>query len=153
MDLAELRERLEKASAGDREIDGIFASTFEGWTLEKMKGDACPYWRKPDAEWFKRQKDGPPRYTSSLDAIVSLVERKLPGCVWLVRGNADLVRSHKAEADIERLYYEDGPRFRTLASTTHHTAPLALCLAFVKAMEAQSNEPASERVTGGSDRE
>lgn len=80
VDLAKLDEliaRVEKAAGPDRQIDFDFAS-MEGWTLQKMKGDRQPYWRKPgETAYYMRSE--PPRYTASIDEALGLVERLLPG--------------------------------------------------------------------------
>lgn len=82
--LSEFIARLEKAEGPDRELDAELAR-FEGWTFEKMKGDAHPYWRKPDTTaYYMRERNGPPAYTVSLDASLALVERVMPGWSWSV---------------------------------------------------------------------
>lgn len=74
-------------------------------------------------------------YVSSLDAAVALCERVLPGVVWIVRGNADLVRGHKAEAYLSRFAID---RFRDVGNPESHFTPaLALCLAVVRAKLAE----------------
>ena len=73
MEIAELIERLEKATGPDRKLDDDIAIS-HGWTFEKMKRDARPYWREPgQTEWFARSRSGPPAYTSSIDAALTLV--------------------------------------------------------------------------------
>jgi hypothetical protein len=172
MDLAELRERLEKASGPDRALDGLIA-VLGGWEWHG-DGDAerhsefAGHWVKPgyptNGSFGKRgpglcdcndiddvfgNDEDCPRFTASLDAIVSLIERKLPGNHWRVERSCEYpglaFRAYQFTAwcgDYGTPKFAEAP-----------TPALALCLAFVKAMEAQSNEPASERVTGGSDRE
>lgn len=70
MSLTELIANLEAATEGSRELDGEIALT-EGWTFQKMKGDAKPYWRKPGTVYYYMRADGPPRYTTSLDAALT----------------------------------------------------------------------------------
>jgi len=73
-----LISRLQSLAAPDRDIDGEIALA-NGWTYQKLSsglrrgGDSHPYWRKPGVtEWYFREKDGPPRFTGSLDAALTL---------------------------------------------------------------------------------
>jgi len=63
------------------------AVALEGWTLRKFEGDKRPYWRDAkhsNQENYFARKDGPPRYTASIDAAVALVEKKLPGAEYSI---------------------------------------------------------------------
>jgi len=80
--LKALRERVSLASGPDREIDGQIALLI-GWTLQKMKGDAKPYWRKPGVVEYYRRSDLP-AYSSSVDEAILLVEKMMPGHYWRV---------------------------------------------------------------------
>jgi hypothetical protein len=154
MDLAELRERLEKASGPDREIEArLCAAVYDiPEPPQAFKLGVVPpinpieAWRVECwADTGHVRSHTPPRYTESIDAIVSLIERKLPGWGYFIRRDGDGCNAG--------LLYPVHDRVTPGCGSHPTSQPLALCLAFVKAMEAQSNEPASERVTGGSDRE
>lgn len=83
--LQELIERVERASGPDRELDGKIALSL-GWTFEKMKGDARPYYRKPGVTRYYERSE-PPAYTAALDAAMTLVPRYLVNELTLVGGS------------------------------------------------------------------
>ena len=179
MDLAELRERLEKASGPDREIDALIALAWQEPNEHYKQPLRYPILLPPE-----NQRPGilerveisgvsvysAPKVTGSLDAIVSLIERKLPGLLtgfrtvgvwapdhhWAGKPVCEAMLMDVGDCDSAEPFCppEDRDEDEVCEFEAKHCTPaLALCLAFVKAMEAQSNEPASERVTGGSDRE
>ncbi len=121
------------ASKPDRELDGLIA-IWEGWTFEKMKGDAKPYWRQPRvSEYFWREHSGPPAYTASIDAAVALCERVLPeaNCVGFDKTpketTAYVSRNYCAAGDKPWLIEADGK-----------TPALALCAAILRAKIAEA---------------
>jgi len=83
-DLDALISRVEEGAGEDRELDGLVAQAALGFTHD---GEAEPY-----RKWSKIAKDGAivsgsasvmiRDYTSSLDAVLSLMEAKLPGWAW-----------------------------------------------------------------------
>ena len=122
-DLAQLLARIEAATGPDREVDAAMWLTF----VEKhMLG------QKIDLDMIGRW----PAYTASIDAIVALIERALPGWCPSVGQNVHhkdwlgyLHRVDEPNGDIETVYGR------------HPTVPaLALCAAFVRAMMAQQQE-------------
>lgn len=64
-----------------------------------------------------------PAYTSSIDAIVALIEQKLPGWWWL-----------REDGQSVRLVGPDNGDFYPSAVGRHHLVPLALCCAFLSAI-------------------
>lgn len=75
-DIEGLMERVKASTGPDREIDADIALAV-GWTHEKHQHDRQPYWRVPgETRGFMRT--GLPAFTSSLDAIVGLIEREFP---------------------------------------------------------------------------
>lgn len=93
MTLSELRKRVEGASGPDREMDldlalalGL-APTGEMWKRRKGRYNQGGH---PELREDRSPAPGPwptftaKPYSSSLDAALSLVERKLPGWVWSV---------------------------------------------------------------------
>jgi hypothetical protein len=89
-DLKALIERVEKATGPDREIDALVF----GW-LEGLKRNDGTFWiggRFQFEHPTKRHPNGPaalyideaqvPEYTSSLDAVVAMIERQMPGAEW-----------------------------------------------------------------------
>lgn len=78
---------------------------------------------------------GAPEFTSSLDAAVDLLKRKLPHVVYTVRGNADLVEGHTAECDLTEFDSENIRFVDVKDGRSHHfTAALAVCLATARAL-------------------
>ena len=92
-DLDALIERVEAATGPDREIDAVvwrvvlmpqlpFYREFDGRVMLDVRhglGEGGPDWRHPSPYDQSRY---PPNYTASLDAALTLMERKLPG--WMV---------------------------------------------------------------------
>ncbi len=149
MPLSELRERLEKASGGDLEIDALILcavaappgsfvkqSPINGaWVV--YEDVAIPKYGHVRVSWYRT--DGW-RLTESLDAIVSLIERKLPGWAYGFASPDD----PENDPALQRQFFSGRLRKANVILRAHHPASpaLALCLAFVKAMEAQANEDA-----------
>lgn len=127
-DLAELIARLEAASQGSRPLDR---------EMMLLVGDArevdhCTFYGPDESVWYlgdyEHETDLPPLpyLTSSLDAIVALIERKLPG--WWVQYLGQTTKGWAAR--IER----QGTSLGLFNSTT---PALALCIAFLRALQAQ----------------
>lgn len=128
-----LLAKCEAATGPDREIDGAVA-LLNGWTCEKMKGDQHPYWRKPGVTVYWNRAELP-SYTESIDAIVALIERELPG--WTA--DADLCAPNS-----ENLTY--GARLFPPIPTCNYagearSSALALCAAFLRAKIAMERKP------------
>ena len=142
--IEELIARLEKASGPDREID------FDIWCMEH---GFQIVWESNRAFFAREQEHGPiafidptersrnfylnsnyekgvPCFTASLDAIVSLIERKLPGWGWFLRREPD------GSWSCSGLTFPDAPNV-TPGAATAKMPTLALCLAFLKALQAK----------------
>ena len=81
-----LLERVEAASGPDRELDAVLWLAFTpGATRRTLH---VPHWQRPYDIDETRDEKGRliivPSYTSSLDAALALVERVLPGWLWMV---------------------------------------------------------------------
>jgi len=118
--LLELAERVEKAGGPDRELDGAICLAL-GWTLQKMKGDSRPYYRKPgEAAYYMRSE--PLAFTSSFDSAMTLVPEGWSKQVSLSENGqhatAVLGRSYPTNKSV----YQDG-----------RTMPLAMCVAALRA--------------------
>jgi len=142
--LGDLVERLEKAEGGSRELDAEIA-LLEGWTLQKMKGDRQPYWRKPGVtHWFSREHDGPPMYTTSIDAAVALAERLLPRWSGVVDFGRDApmrradIYSHVKEMGEDE--YGEPVEIRDFSWGEARTPALALTAAVLRALATQVTE-------------
>lgn len=134
--MIEIIERLERATEPARTIDGQIA-TLLGWTLQKMKGDQRPYWRKPGVtDWYQRATDGPPAYTASIDAALTLAPENAGlqlARYWLRR----------PEAAWRATLYVGGvpgnPK-REFTGEDAYGPAIALCIAALKARAALSGE-------------
>lgn len=105
-DLDALIERVEAATGPDREIDAVvwrvvlmpqlpFYREFDGRVMLDVRhglGEGGPDWRHPSPY---DQSRSPPNYTASLDAALTLVERKLPGWCYGTRTDAIWADHHR----------------------------------------------------------
>ena len=123
----ELAERCEKAMGPDREIDAAMAKALglvpPGLTPGASRGYEARFSNSAGLVWDA------PYYTTSLDAIAALIERKLPG--WRVRWHTDGDGVHEA-------FLEDKGDFDAIdarhTETFAASPALALCAAFCRAM-------------------
>lgn len=124
-----LAERCEKAKGPDRELDEDIAQAL-GWTTF-MFGGAGLCWKDTAGE----PRPTPPRWTSSLDAIVALIDVWLPR--WRVRWQTDGDGVHEA-------FLENKGDFGAVEA--RHTLSfginpaLALCAAFCRAMAERAGQ-------------
>ena len=81
-ELAELLKRVEAATGPDREIDELLTA----WSVGAVREEDATFDHKPayhrDGFWVSIGPIAP--YTASIDAAVSLIEKRLPGWAWLV---------------------------------------------------------------------
>lgn len=114
--------RVERATGGDRELDrAIMVFAFGGGVR-----NALPL----------------PEYTSSVDAALALVERKLPGYRWSVGATGIRSGTHPdgkpAYVDGFRAGLTKASPLRPLPTAAHaRTAPLAIILALLRALSQQ----------------
>lgn len=126
--LEALLARVEAATGPDQELDGDLAVALEGWTLRKFEGDKRPYWRDAkhsNQENYFARKDGPPRYTASIDAAVALVEKKLPGAEYSIS-----TLYHLAQVELP-LNAHEGPQ---AARREDMHVPLTMIAALLRAL-------------------
>lgn len=148
-DLAQLIAKLEAASEGSRELDAAMfraigaplPDKFANLNLELTWGpDGSAY--MPVGEMQVRYE--PPAYTTSLDAIVALIERKLPGWTLARLGQND---DKTWYAELREGYLTSYDR---VASSSYRpgsrpaTPALALCIAFLRALQAQQETSEDE---------
>jgi hypothetical protein len=136
--LTSLLERVEKAEGPDRELDNdIFRALaltdeWSGKRVSKWFIDAGTGWWSchTDDGWLHQEVQLSPRYSSSLDAALALVEEKLPGC------NGLLMFGEPHRNPIMRLapLYPDG---RHPVEAGGATLPLAVLSALLRALIAQ----------------
>lgn len=135
--IAELIERLEKAEGSDREIDHAITDAFAYF----FPFQPDPYsWRtKVGDKYFDTERFGRggstsdryvPKYTSSLDAALSLVERKLPGVHWSI-SNATV----KPRANV----WMPQPTRPIMGPYSSGATPaLAVCLALLRSLSTEA---------------
>lgn len=118
--MLDLIERLEKAESGSFELEHQIAEAvyphLAGFRLPDGNG-----WSGPG--WTTR---APPPYTVSLDAIVALIGEKLPNQFWAITEHPD-----GFAATIGGLYHSQ------VKGVSLYTAPLALCIALLRALHTQ----------------
>jgi hypothetical protein len=139
--LSELRERVEKASGPDRELDISIHEVLVGLRMYedfyRKADDVClRYYSDPTGPSYHRL----PRYTASVDAALSLVERKAPitpyqahcldtsftrddGLAWTFR-----ITTYSKEDETEEP--------TVCWATSFASAPLAILSALLKSLEA-----------------
>ena len=137
--LTELIERLEAASEGSRPLDWLIAEEL-GDEAFRLKAAAWP----PFAPGSKIDKDIP-AFTTSLDAIVALIDRKLTG--WIIeRIGEHVFADHRAKGPFMATL-RTSPVLTGLTFAQCHYArsrPLALCIAFLRALQAQQETSEDE---------
>jgi len=129
-DLSDLISRVEKASGGDRELDEAIALTLNIYVRERRGKDRQYWFYKVGGNDYERRSthryagsDGLPFYTSSLDAVLTL----LPD-----NSIADVATTGVAWVDVT-----GDP---CLHSAKCATAPLALLSAILRARQAMQVE-------------
>lgn len=138
---SDLISKLEALTGPSREVDGEIALAVE-WTFQKLgreggRGDSRPYWRRPGCtEWYERSQEGPPRYTESIDAALTLVpESDAGGRKLWIRLN-QFAGSHGSgkecwHAELFGIENEQAIKYWGM----HPIAAIALCIACLKARE------------------
>jgi hypothetical protein len=132
----ELVARLEAATEGSRELDGLIATLF-GWVFEtRIPEFRSPKWWPPGPLAMKDRtsayayaKAYPPSVTTSLDAALALAERLWPHVMWRIGHDPD-DGSFKAE-----LVTAQKPGDPPPVSANGATPALALCIAILNATE------------------
>ena len=139
-------ERLQAAAGPDRILDATIARESAGlclhgsWHSEGPDGDRGRVCDDCGADsWGNRGKTGQrlndpvPLYTASIDAALSLVERKLPTDYHFFELSIGHKRAH-CEIHDQRIYDPIG-------TADAPTAPLALLIALLKALEQKATAP------------
>lgn len=143
-DYASLIERLEKADGPDREID---RDLWEAITGECTHRKTHFVYLENDERELECSDCGADTYgkdkwsglTSSLDAALGLVERKLPGWVWKLSTDGDAsAPDHKAHATLASEVWADPGAGMGVVTYGHAPTPaLAVCLALLRALSEQ----------------
>jgi len=136
-DLTELLERVKAATGPDKVLDRDILCIIDGWTYEKRGRD-----RQPWMYGAKGERRDPPgvgifgaaRPTSSIDAAVALVERKLPGCGYIIGMGRETPDEPLGACAIYSSLSGEGAE---LAEEEAPTLPLAVLTALLSALIAQ----------------
>lgn len=136
MGSADLIECLEKLTGPSREVDADIYEAL-GYEVKRKPERIVTTWR---AGWSKswayfdmstRRWIAMGRLTHSLDAIVALIEQKLPGWIW------DVTSTRTAWLmDPENNFVPEAKPSLKAAEWRPATHAIAMCLALLKAMEA-----------------
>lgn len=121
--LDDLIRAVEAADAPSREIDALVEVMFhEPPKLDAAMtpGEAGWLWATDGSQWKA------PLYTASIDAVVALIRREMPGAIWMV----EFVQDGHVLGGI------DG------SGVVHETPALALLLAFLRAVQAKQQDGA-----------
>lgn len=129
-DYASLIERLEKADGPDRNLDGAIY-----WhLLEENRAERELWWVELQFSATPENVDWRKPFTSSLDAALSLVERKLPGWVWGVTSPDN----PEDDPALQRQHFTARLRKSVVIIRAHAPTPaLAVCLALLRALSEQ----------------
>src|SRR5262245_26321328 len=73
----DLINRLENIAEPSRELDRDIAEVF-GWERNVVVGED-DYWKFGDYSWTREDNDHPPRFTDSVDAVLTLLPN---GSIW-----------------------------------------------------------------------
>lgn len=134
MTLQLLISKLSEAGGGSRELDAEIMRLDDPEFLVRGE-DGISAWR--GKQCLGATVHVLPAYTTSLDAAVALVEQKLPGWYWKVRRWPD------AYAELWSGHGEDDAEFFGSGFDAFGNPPatpaLALCIALLKAIEAQED--------------
>jgi hypothetical protein len=121
--MSDLIERLQAATCGSRELDGLISMWLQVGELTESMERTAKDWAASGPEWTEQEGSHcVPHFTTSINAALTLVPK---GCGWLAQ-HID----RDAMATI----------FPPVAENTvawAKTAPLALCIAALKAREAR----------------
>ena len=105
-----LIERVRAATGPDRELEIAIGTTIGGWTYQPH----VPHCFK----WNDGQRDrpnGPPSYTASIDAALSLVERVLPEHDWILgHTNGGLTIHCQLGPDADKMAFGETPALAIL---------------------------------------
>lgn len=124
----EIISMLERADGPSRDFDGSIALAL-GWTRQKMKGDQRPYWRKPGVtQYYIREEDGPPAYTTSMDVAVSLIPA---GLYW----TAAFGKCRDDEPVGACQIFDPRDPTSPIAEAEGHSVHIAICIAALKTAE------------------
>lgn len=121
---AELIARLEKVEGGSRDLDADMSiMIFDSQVKRERQILPSFVHHMGDGEWSVI-----PQYTTSIDAIVALIGEKLP------KAGIDVsIREGWSAAEVWTTDNE--------SVSNAKTAPIALCIAFLRALEKEGGEP------------
>lgn len=133
MDLKEVLDLVEKAEAGSRELDARMHAALVGGKYRAFVTSITP--RRVDhiVDTERDSLYGFPAYTTSLDAIVGLVEREFCGLGWTLTPSINW--QNEQEFWLAKVRME--PILTSYIDGIAKTPALALCAAYLRAKIAQ----------------
>jgi len=148
--LEELKERLEKATGPDRELDlDLFRAFNEAlyqkiyWGVKAFTNRDLPESRKEEDIQSRMLAGNHPRYTASLDAAIALTNAVLPDDEYpngtRRKGHT---RSHEELTTGSVWFFRIGlylPKEEIFVSEEHKSEPIALLLATISALIEREN--------------
>ena len=128
-------------SALGRPPKGFDLAVADGWHFECEPNDdgSVTQWVTNGLDAQKRARRLSPHFSGSLDAIVALVEKTLPG--WLIQQydagvyGADRPTAHLFEPDFAEKSRTEKPYLR--ADGSGNSRPLAVCSALLRALQSK----------------
>lgn len=146
-DIATLLERVRAATGPDREIDGMIeveARRQQAYRVG-LNDEQRAHWATTieGVVYDNATRYNASPYTASVDAILALIERELPGCRWGVschsfRGDERYPDGKPKYVDGYRAHVTERSAMRPMPTIADHqaTPALALCAAFLSAKAA-----------------
>jgi hypothetical protein len=130
-DMRALIKALEAVSGPDRLLDGNIAKALElqpaGWRRGTYKDDKCIWWDRSDKTGFTQWVA--PRFTSSIDAALTLRSKHTRGWQWQTSGGYN---ENQFYARVWNDGYIAEPDFYIHVKST---AAIALSICFLKALD------------------
>ena len=145
-DLDALIAKVEGAKEGDEALDlAIFLALHpDDPTVAKWAKTLAAMDDFERVHWASRFIDLP-HYTSSLDAIVKLVEAKLPGWSWTIRSKDtpenDPYGDRQVPSALVYVGLTTSSMTRRLGGAQGPTPAIALCLALLRALAQEEGKP------------
>lgn len=139
-DLLALRSRLQEAKGADTELDLALERLLldgDDWVVERDEMARTAQWVRPVEDGITYIHGGARSYTSSLGAIVELIERVLPGYSWSVRRSGF---GSPADGELWNPRFTPGETNSWKGWSGNGCAALALCLALVEALIAKTEQ-------------
>lgn len=136
--MTELIQMLEAAEVGSHILDARVWCALTGHEFVMWDGAGCVYRMRAARNISHIEHSDIPPTTKSIDAAVALAERVLPGWNLTIGNHHSVLHDRRGpNAIVSRPLDEWNYDFKTSQWAFAATIPLALCIAILKAHEAQ----------------